>query len=157
MRNGAQEAVANHLSVTKSNAIKKLHQQGQSQREIAEVLGVDRKTVRRHLTDQTNEDLAANDSKGTGAPTGSVASGDTPNDPETSAITVKSASMCEPFRELIEAKLQQGLHCQRIFQDLQEEQDFRGKYWSVRRFVKKLKCCMRIQLPLAKQIRLLAT
>lgn len=131
--------MANHLSVTKSNAIKKLHQQGQSQREIAEALGVDRKTVRRHLTNQSSEDSAANDSKGTGAPTGSDASDDTPIGPVATAITVKSSSMCEPFRELIEAKLGQGLHCQRIFQDLQEEQDFQGKYWSVRRFVKKLK------------------
>jgi IS30 family transposase len=62
--------VANHLSVTKSNAIKKLHQQGQSQREIAEALSVDRKTVRRHLAvDPTVEDTAE-DSKGTSAPTG---------------------------------------------------------------------------------------
>ena len=63
--------MANHLSVTKSNAIKKLHQQGQSQREIADALNVDRKTVRRHLAVDPASDQASNESKGTGAPTGS--------------------------------------------------------------------------------------
>ena len=139
MRNGAQEAVANHLSVTKSNAVKKLHQQGQSQREIAEALSIDRKTVRRHLADQVIDDSDAAASKGARAPTGSTVSDDNPADSVKPAIAMKSASMCEPFRELIEAKLEQGLHCQRIFQDLKVEQDFQGKYWSVRRFCKKLK------------------
>lgn len=120
--------MANYLSVTKSNAIKKLHQQGQSQRDIAEALSVDRKTVRRHLQAQEPAEQRAADSKGTGAPTGSD-----------DAATPKSASSCEPFRQMIEAKLEQGLHAQRIFQDLQIEHDFQGKYWSVRRFVKKLR------------------
>jgi IS30 family transposase len=124
--------VANHLSVTKSNAIKKLHQQGQSQREIADALNVDRKTVRRHLAVDPASDRASNESKGTGAPTGS-------GDPGDSAKPTKSASVCEPFREAIEEKLGRGLHAQRIFQDLQIEHDFQGKYWSVRRFVKKLR------------------
>lgn len=120
--------MANHLGMTKSKAIKKLHQQGQSQREIAEALSVDRKTVRRHLQSQKPAERDAADSKGTGAPTGS-------DDPP----TAKSASSCEPFRQVIEAKLEQGLHAQRIFQDLQIEHDFQGKYWSVRRFVKRLR------------------
>ena len=120
--------MANQLCVTKSNAIKKLHQQGQSQREIAGALSVDRKTVRRHLQTQEPAEQFAADSKGTGAPTGS----------DDTAIP-KSASSCEPFRQVIEAKLEQGLHAQRIFQDLQIEHDFQGKYWSVRRYVKKLR------------------
>ena len=120
--------MANHLSVTKSNAIKKLHQQGQSQREIAEALSVDRKTVRRHLQSQQPAEQLDTDSKGTAAPTGSEV-----------PPTATSASSCEPFRQMIEAKLEQGLHAQRIFQDLQIEHGFQGKYWSVRRFVKKLR------------------
>ncbi|MEO1530408.1 MAG: helix-turn-helix domain-containing protein [Planctomycetota bacterium] len=40
--------MANHLSVTKSNQIKRLRDEGLSQRKIAEAVGVDRKTVRRH-------------------------------------------------------------------------------------------------------------
>ncbi|WP_186775374.1 IS21 family transposase [Rubripirellula tenax] len=118
--------------MTKSNAIKKLHQQGQSQHQIAEALSVDRKTVRRHLQNQEPAQYAAADSKGTGAPTGS-------DDPPPVSQAVTSASQCEPFRQLIQDKLDQGLHAQRIFQDLQLERDYQGKYWSVRRFVKKLR------------------
>ena len=128
--------MANHLSVTKSNAIEKLHQQGQSQRQIAEALNVDRKTVRRHLASDKLVGQAEDDSKGTTTPNGSDATADLKPG---ATVAVTSASDSEPFREIIEAKLEQGLHAQRIFQDLQEEHDFRGSYWSVRRFVKKLK------------------
>lgn len=63
--------MANHLSVTKSNAIGKLHQQGQSQRQIAEALNVDPKTVRRHLAAGQPLSDGQPDSKGATAPTGS--------------------------------------------------------------------------------------
>jgi len=128
--------VANHLSVTKSNAIKKSHQQGLSQRDIARALDVDRKTVRRHLTN----DQADDDSKRTGAPTG-TSELDSAVDLSRAA---NSLSACEPFREAIEEKLDRGLHAQRIFQDLQIECNFQGKYWSVRRFVseRSVKCIL---------------
>lgn len=49
-----------------------------------------------------------------------------------------SRSECEPLRAVILAKLEAGLSSQRIYQDLVAEQGFAGKYWSVRRFVRKL-------------------
>jgi len=49
-----------------------------------------------------------------------------------------SRSSCEPFRELILAKLQAELSAQRIYQDLISEQGYSGSYYSVRRFVQKL-------------------
>ena len=49
-----------------------------------------------------------------------------------------SRSACEPFREMILAKLEQGLSAQRIYQDLVDEHGFDQKYHSVRRFVAKL-------------------
>jgi len=39
---------------------------------------------------------------------------------------------------VIEKKLDLGLHAKRIYQDLVEENDFRGSYWSVMRFVRRL-------------------
>jgi len=138
MRDGERQAVANHLSVTKSNAIKKLHHQGQSQREIAAALDVDRKTVRRHLAADSVVDSAGDDSKGTSALTGSDdPSAGNPSDTTKPTRSAKSASACEPFREAIEEMLGRGLHAQRIFQDLQAEHDYQGSYYSVRRFVKK--------------------
>lgn len=49
-----------------------------------------------------------------------------------------SRSRCEPFRELILVKLQQGLTAQRIWQDLQSEHGFADGYQSVQRFVRDL-------------------
>jgi len=40
-------------------------------------------------------------------------------------------SRCEPFRDLIEQRLEQGLTAQRIFQDLKLETGFTGSYSSV--------------------------
>lgn len=48
-------------------------------------------------------------------------------------------SHCEPFRELIESKLDDGLHAQRIWQDLVDDHAFKHSYESVKRFVVKLK------------------
>jgi transposase len=47
-------------------------------------------------------------------------------------------SECEPHRELILAKLGQGLSAQRIWQDLAAEQAFASSYDSVKRFVRGL-------------------
>lgn len=49
------------------------------------------------------------------------------------------ASACEPFRQHIEEKLAAGLTARRIHDDLVTEHHFPEKYWSVRRFVEKLK------------------
>jgi transposase len=46
-----------------------------------------------------------------------------------------SGSQCAPFREIILAKLEQGLSAQRIWQDLVGEHGFPHRYHSVRRYV----------------------
>ncbi len=55
------------------------------------------------------------------------------------AISITGAgrrSLCEPLRVVIEAKLQQGLTSQRIWQDLKAEHGFRDGYQSVQRFIR---------------------
>lgn len=47
-------------------------------------------------------------------------------------------SACEPYRELIRAKVAQELEAQRIYQDLVAEHGFAASYDSVKRFVRKL-------------------
>jgi len=47
-------------------------------------------------------------------------------------------SLCEPFRPVIEEKLQQGLTGQRIYQDLVESHSLTASYSSVRRFLRRL-------------------
>jgi transposase len=58
--------------------------------------------------------------------------------PDAAAGGAGRLSDCQPYRAVIEAKLQQGLTAQRIFQDLAAEHAFAGSYYSVRRFVHRL-------------------
>ena len=131
--------MANQLAMDKVQSIKSLRATGMSQRRIAKTLGISRKAVRRHL-----EPIPPKDTK---APTGEAPTGsEGPNDtkaPTGSECPPEPAgqrcrSLCGAYRETILAKLEQGLTAQRIYQDLQQEHGFPGRYSSVRRFVQQL-------------------
>ena len=134
--------MANHLGVAMVNTITTLKRHGWSMRRIAQELGVDRGTVKRHV-ERAPEDSnpASNAPPGsnedsnpaTKAPLGSEAIPDPPDPPPPGR-----ASQCEPFRTVVEAKLEMGLSAQRIYQDLVAEHGYTGSYYSVRRFVKRL-------------------
>jgi transposase len=85
---------------------------------------------------------AAESSKLGQAPTGSA--DEASNDATSGSVLVvatnpvRQPSLCEPFRALIQAQVEQGLSAQRIFQDLVTEHHFTGQYPSVRRFVRRL-------------------
>lgn len=49
------------------------------------------------------------------------------------------ASDCEPFREVVQAKVEEGHSAQRIYQDLVGDHGFGSGYDSVKRFVRKLR------------------
>jgi len=128
--------MANQLEMAMVNAILTLKQRGWSQRRIARELGIDRETVARYVNlpdagpkPATNAPTGSEDSKPANAPTGSV-----DQDPQNSG----PESQCEPFRKVVEDKLQSGLSRQRIYQDLRDEHGFEGSYYSVRRFVRRL-------------------
>jgi len=128
--------MANQLEMAIVNAILTLKQRGWSQRRIARELGIDRETVAKYINlpdagpkPATNAPTGSEDSKPANAPTGSV-----DQDPQNSG----PESQCEPFRKVVEDKLQSGLSRQRIYQDLRDEYGFEGSYYSVRRFVKRL-------------------
>lgn len=133
--------MANRLTMTQIDAIVTLHKSGHSNSQIARLLEVDRGTVGKYVG------LAAGENP-QNAPTGS-ASGErlskTPQTAADEAIHSGPPSECDPFRDLILAKLEQGLSAKRIHQDLQEEAGFTAGYWSVRRFVGRLK--KKSQLP----------
>jgi transposase len=92
--------------------------------------------------------LAAAPQNRPNAPTGSVGEVPTlPGAPWASSPRVVSGppSECASLRPIIEAKLQAALSAKRIHQDLVDEHGFTGKYWSVRRYVARLR--KRIELP----------
>ena len=144
--------MANRLKAAKVLSIQTLHERGWSQRRIARELGISRGAVLRHLqklADSTTRAKAAENSNSTTcekAPTGSAEPTENSNSTTSAADCAKaptgsdgSKSLCQPLREVIIGKLNQGLAAQRIYQDLCNEHGFEGKYPSVRRFVRKLK------------------
>jgi transposase len=97
--------MANHLSMAKCNGIVGLHQEGWSQRRIAEALGIDRKTVRRQLASEAAKGTKAptgkaptgsDDSKGAKAPTGSEG----PDEAESGEVGDPNANPLGPANRL---------------------------------------------------------
>jgi len=119
--------MANRLTMAQIDAIVTLHKSGHSNSQIARLLEVDRGTVGKYIRRAAGENPQ-------NAPTGS-SQADEPIGPVHSGPT----SDCEPFREVILAKLEEGLSATRICQDLREEPGFTASYWSVRRFIGRLK------------------
>jgi len=129
--------MANQLKMAIVNAISTLKERGWSHRRIARELGINRETVAKYVNlwqsnpkPATNAPAESEDSKPAKAPTGSVSQ---------SKQKTGQKSQCEPFRKVVEEKLEKGLSSQRIYQDIRDEYGFNGSYYSVRRFVKRLR------------------
>jgi transposase len=146
------------------DTILSLHQRRWSNRRIARELGIDRATVARYLqehalaataTPPTGHEPVGAEAKPANAPLGSPplpaepkpANAPLGSPPGTSQpagashevlSTPGRASDCEPWRDVIRAKLDGGLSAQRIFQDLHDDHGYAGSYYSVRRFVRRL-------------------
>lgn len=136
--------MSNLLKMANIQSILSLHAQGRSQRAIARQLGVDRGTVRKYLL------LGSSGANPAIAPAGCD-----PSKPATPGRAAESAdpaiskpaiapagssgplSKCAPFREIILAKVADGLSGQRIFQDLMEH-GASVSYDSVRRYLRHL-------------------
>jgi transposase len=133
----------NRLKMSKIQSILALREQGWSFTRIAQELGIHRQTVasqvRKH-SKSTKAPTGSGGSKSTEAPTGSVDSKST-KAPRGSSLDHAGRSDCEPLREVVEEKLDQGLHARRIFQDLVSDHGFQGSYWSVMRLVRRLGQC----------------
>ncbi len=124
--------MANRIKVAIASSIETLRQRGLSFRQIARTLGIDRATVARHVRRaERPRNAATNPSTGSGTVSGSNAA-------TLSAGNSGPQSLCEPYRQAIQAKLDQGLTAQRIWQDLVSESGFTGRYASVKRFVRRL-------------------
>jgi transposase len=146
--------MARRLSMAEIDTILTLHNARYSNREIAALLGKNRETIGRHLarakaenqpnapTGNSLDDRAEiPPESATGAENAGLSS-DRPQAPAGGNARRPSgtASQCEPFREQILAKIEQGLEAVRIQQDLAEEHgEAAPGYYSVRRFVARLR------------------
>lgn len=139
--------MANRLKVTDCDTILALFQRGWRKLRIARELRVDVKTVRRHIREappqadphEAGTSLVVPPGKtDAGEPTSLVPPLGIPSSFKPSQAG-GPPSKCEPYREFIEAELEQGLSGQRIYQDLVTGQGYAGGYCAVKRFVRRLR------------------
>lgn len=125
--------MARRLKMADIEAITGLLHKGWSRRKIARAVGVDRETVTRHAK------ILEAKSNATISNTGSEGSNPAISNIGFSSEKAGRKSECEPYREIIEKKFSEvGLTGQRIFQDLRDEEGFKGSYSAVQRFLKHL-------------------
>ena len=152
--------MANQLSMAQRETVLTLLGQGWSRRKVARELGLHRDTVRRYARQAeraADPPVAAADPEqatpagvatGSGPPEAApnaaspVATGSEELSAPAACVQAQAASVlgpgrskCDPFRSVIEAKLDTGLTAQRIYQDLVGQHGFSGAYNSVKRFV----------------------
>lgn len=118
----------NQLKVKEQETIVSLHARGWSKRKLARELGLDRETVRRYIA------LAA-----AKPPTVQTGSDDVADPKPPGVQTGSQASLCAPWQKEIEEGLKAGLSVKRIHQDLVCEHRFGGSYYSLWRFVLRLR------------------
>jgi transposase len=147
--------MANVLNVALVESIQSLFAQGWSRRRIARELRVDRETVGKYVSQQSCGQNPPNLPTGSEDPKPATLAGlpaPEPADPPISSLagieepkrasnlptgSPGPASKCEPLRELIAAKVSEGLTARRIHQDLGGDAAGIG-YDSVRRFIQRL-------------------
>jgi len=115
-------------------AIHTLLHAGKAQREIARVIGVDPRTVRRIAREAKCPGVATSICAGKAEVEGQNAP---PRPPAPKVLLTPSA--CEIHREWIEAQVSLGRNAMSIYQDLVERYGFTHAYNSVKRFVGRLK------------------
>jgi transposase len=130
--------MANRLTMAEIDAILTLHTTGHSNREIANLLEVNRETVGKYVAGSKaqNQPNAPTGTEGGSGDVPPSADQNRPNTPTGSEVASGPPSECESFREQILAKVEQGLSAVRIHQDLVgEHREGVPSYYSVRRFV----------------------
>ena len=110
---------------------------GSTQRQIERATGISRHTIRAYKKkfDSQNLDAPADQAS---API-QTAPPWPPTPPAAPAVQLSGASICEPYRDYIEAQLRLKRNAMSIYQDLVDQFGFAGAYNAVKRFTAKLR------------------
>lgn len=135
--------MANQLKMAIVHAIHGLLAKGWSRRRIARELGIHRETAGRYANIRAADDSAVPTAAGLQA-VSKPATQATPG-PESKPANATPGcqrggqpSQCEPFRQIVLQKINEGLEGVRIWQDLVSEHGFSASYSSVKRFLRAL-------------------
>jgi transposase len=142
MRQSSQKGVVNRLTLSLQHSIVTLSERGWSARRIARELGIHRETVGKHLRPKPAKVTTGSPDDDPVAKPAIVTAGFSEGEPVSKPAKVTTGSRtgrssCEPWREAIEAALDQGLSALRIHQDLRSDHGFQGGYEAVKRFVRR--------------------
>ena len=121
--------MSRRLKMAQIDTIRNLHKSGHSNREIARVTGVHRDTVAKYVAGTGPDDSPTSEPN---------SSNQAEPDHRVSPPKNGPKNACEPYRDVILDKLEQGLTGVRIYQDLVDDHGFEASYSSVRRFLQKL-------------------
>jgi transposase len=132
--------MSNELKVAMRHSLKTLLEKGIcSHREIARLLGLDRKTVDRYARlwaeNGPQVPLGLEAQNGPEVPPGTGGQ----NGPQVPPGILGSRSRCRSYHDLIERKVSVELTARRIYQDLVFDHGFTGAYDSVKRYVRHLR------------------
>lgn len=136
------------ITVDQKQAVRMLHELGWSNRRIGRELGIDRRTVGKYVG-ECSKSVKCTNNPNTGSVTEPItdsneASVKCTNNPNTGNLVEAPSrygpkSSCEQYHELIVQKLKDGLHGQRIYQDLTTEQGYVGSAQAVRRYIRRIR------------------
>jgi transposase len=121
--------MGNYLKMSDKRRVLALLELGWTYRRIERETGVRRETIARY--DPRRRPKTANSTAGADEAAAALFAGPRGGH--------GPPGLAEPFRDLIEAGLRQGLTAQRLWQDLGEQVGYSGSYESVKRFVRRLK------------------
>ena len=130
----------NQLEVNQQETIISLWKRGWSARRIAREMGFDRETTSKYIRQEKAKPATPTAGIIPVAPAVPNATDDLATDTFAQAMAAARAnvSLCERWKPVIVAGLDQGLSATRIHQDLVRDHGFAGGYESVKRFVRKL-------------------
>jgi len=146
--------MSNRLKMVQTELLFSLFEKGWSNRKINKALEVDRRTISRyrHLWAKAKDQSAIADPLTEGidklqpisqnappkCPPMGVVHFQVPTDPPESTF-IRSKSQASQFHDTITQKLDKGQQARSVYQDLVIEQDYRGSYDAVKRYIRKLK------------------
>ena len=156
--------MVNYLKMAQLQTIIQLKKRGWSNRRISSELGIHRDTVNRYVNQRKHQEECSLAQPTTGQETAGLDPGGIPPDnskpakappgsePAEIGVPLGSTSRCVGYHDAIAGMLKQEFSAQRIYQDLIIEHNYDGSYYSVKRYVTKLRRVFPVSLKNLKNL-----